>query len=90
MGVLVLQPQGWAARPSLQSQGWAALMLLTRASATVIICLSSLCCCVMLPPGPFDLPLTCRRPAAPPACREIGFIVYAIGKPLDPFLQKQY
>ena len=23
-------------------------------------------------------------------CREIGFIVYALGKPLDPFLQKQY
>jgi hypothetical protein len=24
------------------------------------------------------------------ACREIGFIVYALGKPLDPFLQKHY
>lgn len=22
--------------------------------------------------------------------REIGFIVYALGKPLDPFLQRQY
>ena len=24
------------------------------------------------------------------ALREIGFIVYALGKPLDPFLQKAY
>ena len=24
------------------------------------------------------------------ALREIGFIVYALGKPLDPFLQKSY
>eukprot|EP00877_Chromochloris_zofingiensis_P011537 jgi/Chrzof1/6637/Cz19g03180.t1 len=24
------------------------------------------------------------------ALRKIGFIVYALGKPLDPFLQKQY
>lgn len=23
-------------------------------------------------------------------CREIGFIVYGLGKPLEPFLQKQY
>ena len=36
------------------------------------------------------LPLTPPAPARPPSCREIGYIVYAIGKPLDPFLQKHY
>ena len=39
------------------------------------------------PPGPFT---SLRLPPLPFPCSDIGFIVYGIGKPLDPFLQRQY
>ena len=35
-------------------------------------------------------PDPCLPPPPSPAHRDIGFIVYGLGKPLDPFLQKHY
>ncbi len=39
---------------------------------------------------PSPLPHTHTQHLPSQAVRKIGFIVYALGKPLDPFLQKTY